>query len=247
MKNLALAMCAAVALVACGGDYNVRPVQSNDSRHVLEKNYTLGQTQTAYVGQPVVRVKDYDVRSAGQAFAAPIEFTASMKGSPDVHYPAGTKILAGSMMDYEGKTYFMASPTPALPDAVRLLIAQNGSYSGLAVTWDESVFEPCEDTDIVCVKPSKIAFDPTTIDNIVKGTSFINFELIYSGASKDTINLLYREYTPDDLARAAFSQNLTYDRSSSSIRFRDLQIRVIEATNESMRYVVEADGIDQGD
>lgn len=63
-------------------------------------------------------------------------------------------------------------------------------------------------------------------------------ELVYSGASKGTIKLLYREFS-NDLARPAFSQDLTYDLADGDeIGFRGARFKVLKATNTSIRYVV---------
>ena len=66
-------------------------------------------------------------------------------------------------------------------------------------------------------------------------------ELIYSGKSGDTIKLVYREYL-DGLARPAFTQDLEYDLSESkTIAFKTLVIDVLEATNSSIRFIVQSD------
>jgi hypothetical protein len=67
---------------------------------------------------------------------------------------------------------------------------------------------------------------------------FRKFELVYSGRTGDSIRIAYREYSPQDLARTAFFQELTYSVSEPVIRFRDLEITVSEATNSSIKFVV---------
>ena len=74
---------------------------------------------------------------------------------------------------------------------------------------------------------------------------FVNFELVYGGATRDAIQLLYREYTQSDLARPAFSQTLVYDKSDDAIRFRNLQLHVHEASNDRIRFTVTSDGRDE--
>ena len=74
------------------------------------------------------------------------------------------------------------------------------------------------------------------VDKIV--TSQTNFvqELIYNGRSGDTLKFIYRELA-DNLLRAAFSQDIQYDLSQSSeIGFKDVRIKVIEASNTSITY-----------
>lgn len=63
-------------------------------------------------------------------------------------------------------------------------------------------------------------------------------EFIYSGVSKGTIKLSYREFI-DDLARPSFTQELTYDLAEGDeIGFRGARFRVLKATNTSIRYIV---------
>jgi len=81
---------------------------------------------------------------------------------------------------------------------------------------------------------------PSTQIDASKG--FVNFELVYSGTTRESFQLLYREYTKDDLARPAFSQTLVYEKERASIRFRNLQIDVHEASNEKIRFNIISDG-----
>ncbi len=67
------------------------------------------------------------------------------------------------------------------------------------------------------------------------------YELVYVGLTGSTIRLMYREYS-NNFARPAFSQDLTYDLSQSKIiTFRSYRIRVLEATNDSLKFVVLSD------
>ena len=76
--------------------------------------------------------------------------------------------------------------------------------------------------------------------NIEKGS--FSAELIYTGMTGKTIRLTYREYT-DDMARPAFFQDLTYELTDSKIiMFRTIKIKVLEATNSYISFIVEDDG-----
>jgi hypothetical protein len=62
--------------------------------------------------------------------------------------------------------------------------------------------------------------------------------LIYNGRTGDTINVGYREFS-NDTARPAFSNEIQYDLSVSDVvGYQNARIRVIQATNTSIRYVV---------
>jgi hypothetical protein len=61
-------------------------------------------------------------------------------------------------------------------------------------------------------------------------------QLIYQGRSGSSLKLSYREFT-GDLARPAFSQDLTFDLSDGAvIGAKGARVEVLEATNTSIRY-----------
>ena len=68
---------------------------------------------------------------------------------------------------------------------------------------------------------------------------FFRKEIVYQGAAGGILRLMYREFG-DDLARPAFSQELTYDWSGDplSIAVKGARIEVLEAGNQGIRYRV---------
>ena len=66
-------------------------------------------------------------------------------------------------------------------------------------------------------------------------------ELIYTGRSGTTVHISYREYKKD-FARPAFFQELRYDIAQSNIIvFKQYKIKIIEATNEYIKFIVLTD------
>ena len=66
--------------------------------------------------------------------------------------------------------------------------------------------------------------------------------LTYTGKSGSVVKVSYREYA-GDLARPAYSLELEYDLDESpSMNFRSLKMEVIEASNESITFVIVDDG-----
>ncbi|TNF52589.1 hypothetical protein EP227_07130 [bacterium] len=64
-------------------------------------------------------------------------------------------------------------------------------------------------------------------------------ELIYKGRSGDTLHLLYRK---EDFEWPALYQDLTFDMGTSDIIvFKNFRIRVLEATNNDIRFIVLQD------
>lgn len=85
---------------------------------------------------------------------------------------------------------------------------------------------PLNDIDIT---PSKV--------NLINNTNFKQ-ELIYNGKSGNVIRLMYREFS-GDMARPAFSQDLTYDLAESRIiGFQGVRLEVIKTTNIKITYKV---------
>lgn len=82
---------------------------------------------------------------------------------------------------------------------------------------------------------SERTFDKTDID-----APSPKKELIFQGGVDGReVKMLYREFTRDNLARPAFSQNLSYDISKDRvIGFQSLRIEVLEITPTSIRYRV---------
>jgi len=67
----------------------------------------------------------------------------------------------------------------------------------------------------------------------------IKYELLYSGYSKGVLKLTYREFV-NDLARASFYQDATYDYTGgqSEISFKGARILIIAADNNKIHYKV---------
>ena len=67
------------------------------------------------------------------------------------------------------------------------------------------------------------------------------YELLYQGVDGNVARIAYREYT-DNLARPAFSQDLSYTLSdgTTSISFREVSITIQDANNNDITYTVES-------
>ena len=63
-------------------------------------------------------------------------------------------------------------------------------------------------------------------------------ELVYNGRVGNNIKFIYREFS-DDMARPAFTQEVQYDYSESpEIGFKALRMKIIDATNINITYVL---------
>ena len=159
--------------------------------------------------------------------------------APDEHFRQGDQFIVTGTNERGGQQYrVVQAPRPAIA-MLRFLINADGSFDGRALglggAYMGYTYRP---------EPESVRLQANTASTVLSDRGFTNYEIIYTGASGDTITMMYREFTPQDMARPAYTQNLTYARNSEYVRFRDVRIRVLEATNEQLRYVVESDGRD---
>jgi hypothetical protein len=70
-----------------------------------------------------------------------------------------------------------------------------------------------------------------------------SYQIIYTGINDVSLNMTYREYTKDDLAKPAFFQNITYKADAKQIRFKDFLIQIHDVTNENITYTILEDGL----
>ena len=74
------------------------------------------------------------------------------------------------------------------------------------------------------------------VTKVVESRSNFIQELIYNGRVGSNLKFTYREFS-DDIFHPAFTQDIQYDYSESSIiGFKDLQFEIIDATNAQLTY-----------
>lgn len=247
MNPKVLFVCAAIgALAGCGVSTAVmRPVPpaptQSQSRTVIDRNYTLGVEQSAYVGEAIVRVRDRIIVTETQTNVLVPDRAFVWTGATRVPWSvAANQPLTVSGIILHNSEQYRLLPTPHAP-CCALMVRMDGTSRG-------DVYMPANGTVIsgwesMALTPPDVRFEmkSATSERELPGTT--NFELVYTGAAGDSLTFLYREYTPNDLARDAFSQQLTYSRREPEIRFRKLLVRVVAVDNQSIRYVVIEDGL----
>lgn len=211
-----------------------------DSKHIFVKNYELKEKLSINVGDTVVRVKDYDVIIYHAKELTPDkDFNiGSWAGDTYLSGSAGTPItVVGSVKDKD-KTYHLL---PSVAYGLLIPINNNGLYEGGSASRSGSQIY-LKGTGIIQIAPKDTIFTPSKTEKVDSSAGYINYEIVFTGISSDSINLLYREYTPDDMARPAFYQNLTYPIGTEIVQFKKIKIRIDHIDQGSMTYAVLEDG-----
>ncbi|WP_282010022.1 hypothetical protein [Nitrospina watsonii] len=226
-------------LSSCGVKIVPKSNYHNEPKHISKKNYIIDQKTAAFVGQEMIRVKDYWVKEVKENFMLannPFSITGGIvkiSGDPNTKYG----IQGETNINGKRLTVLKVPGSPA--GAYGLLVERNGSPHNQVIN--------ILNNNVVIfytfsISPSNLKF-LQPIKQIVDGErGFINYELVFGGTDGKSITITYREYTANDMARPAFYQNLVYDINQKTIRFRDTVIKVDSVSNEEIIYTVIADG-----
>jgi len=225
----------------------VTPVENNGKRSkIYAKTYSIGKQIIAYIGQPMVRWQEgWDTGKEYIVFEDDFSLNFYYKEPPLGNYRScsivGKKGYQSAILfltEYEDKKYFIVDRECDSGTWVGLLIGEDGKLNESIIA-DAGHFIGYKLEDVT-ISP------PTTHFELYSGPDMrggLSRELIFGGVNNVSINVTYREYTPDDMARQAFFQNIIYQTSAEIIRFQDFKIKVHEVTNEKIVFTVIDDGL----
>ena len=180
--------------------------------------YKLGDQVTASTGSVMFSVFSLYKR---EAYRPRYKFTAYFPGIGDVSVqPTSVWIVRGVRSD----------------GLINIVCPEIGWRAEIYITKEGMVQETFRDKEKL-----KDGYLFEKIDDVLDDAPYLNHfraDLIYNGISKNTIRVTYREYVKD-MARPAFFQEMIYDLDESdTINFKSIHIRVIQATNSHIRFVV---------
>jgi hypothetical protein len=208
-----------------------------------EQNYKINEPKTVFVGETMIKRRDYYARHVSQndmivpSNDCAIIFSRIIGPTRQTSFKRGQEIKIIGEIDLEGSfcRFFPFTEFSALVFPSGELVKNKFAFNDPLIGWRVVVGSN------VRVEPETTRFSAKSRDEIDATKPFVNFEVLYTGRSGNTINLVYREYTPDDLAKSAFFQNLSYDATATTIRFRKLRIEVSQADNEKITFTVLED------
>ncbi|MEE2567749.1 hypothetical protein [Hyphobacterium marinum] len=219
---------------ACASvQYDAGPAFLGSEQH-SERNYTINEETSAFVGNPMIRVQDYRIdRFSSSEVEIVNDFYYNGFGI-NTNFRAGERYRLGgrTILDGEEHQFFVFG-------MYGILFDQSGALQ-------DSVLNLSAYPPVYLVYSYETDGGPGSVQPVVDERTNIeaegqNYEIIYSGRDENSIRMSYREYTDANLARQSFFQDLTYPASSQTIRFRDIVIQVYEANSEQIRFSVTAD------
>jgi len=256
MKKLSLISAIILFVSSCATNHELikferDQVDSVDRiERVFDKNYEVNVPKTVFVGDPMIRVKDYYTSTSSGKRLEVIE---------DSNYPENV----GKLFNICGKTEdkllivqialvpkkFTCDIDPTRKDQYTYGILVDRSSMKAIQTWsklskyDSNTMQ--KNTGEISLYLWDMVFKELEDTSIDKSRGYDNFEIIYSGISnQNTLRTLYREYSSSDLARSDFFQELTYPLDKNVIRFKDIEIDLISVENDKVTFKVISDNRD---
>lgn len=250
MKSKQSLIYVVVTLLFCifsvGCAQTIRPMASYSypAERVLIKNYTLNENKSVAVGEQVIVHKDYYAFKRVVNKFVPNQDFSIVARSWSLSGKKNGLIPVQGIAEYNGKEYYLLPLNNRPGYGFSLLIDKDGSFSKKSTlvtpVYGQLKIIPRE-WDWVVVNPPDVKFTLAIEEVVDKSAGFTNFELIYTGKNNQSLTFLYREYTPEDMIRAAYSQNLVYSVDSTTIKFRKIKLKIDKVTDDGLEYTVVED------
>lgn len=193
---------------------------------VLSPN--IGETGNAQVGDPIISMA-HTLSTPAISFRNACTFSEKYDrpGTGVVEY----KVESGAVFTQDN----MSNGVPGYCGQSAQNTPPLGFISGrhcVAVSGETLV--PFPKSEMIVQSDCRVAASRVTVE----ASDSVKRELLYDGKSGTTLHLSYREFVKD-LARPAFTQELSYDiRDDRIIGFKGARVEVIDANNTSLRYRV---------
>jgi hypothetical protein len=214
-----------------------------------EKNYTIGVEKTVNVGDSVAIRRSFFYKEAERSdrVKASGDFEAQVK------FPLAAPVIYRGQ---EGEELQVVGTTTVDKKPCRIIsmgVARTGVPAGMLVSveTEQPTGKGVGVNGYGAWTTTGVSFSIDRPDTrfpivkrveVVKDKPYENWEIIFTGRVGQNITLMYREFTPDDLAKPAFYQNLTYNlENEKTFQFRKLRVEVVRVTNEAITFKVISD------
>ena len=226
-----------ILIVGCTSTMKMEGVDKGEIRNIDFKSYTLDNPFTVYVGDSVLSRKSYEAVVRKDKLEALNSFT--LKG--------GIATTSITLIGDKGDSYSIAGKNEKghyvarIPNSIFMFgVNEQGR-------WDNTVMSSSYWTSPIGsggqykIEPEDTMFKVVESVTPVSELGYINHELIFTGVGANGITLLYREYTFENRARSAFSQELVYPKDSKNIRFRNYLLTILSVNSSELSVIVESE------
>lgn len=224
------------SLIGCAKPVEIMELPPVEPERTSVKNYEIGRLQLAYVGDAIIKAKDYWVHHDTKSKIRCLnDFTLQHPFGSHSGARGDTYEITGTIMDEDKKQYLVKFPNM---DNLNFGITETAQWANFVI----------DDTNewrgsIMSLTPEDTTFEFVDQRQIDESYGFVNFEIIYYGMANNAVKLLYLEYTPEDTKHPAIHRTLTYPVDTDIIRFRQIRIKIHQITRESLSYTVLEDGL----
>lgn len=230
-----------LAIVGCTS--SLSPIAKDEPvEHRLNRNYRLGESMSVNVGEPMVVVQDFWLTTKRTPFAAPdrkVEVKLAgyygALGSPNYVLEGGDLCVVRGEKVIDGVNYTVVGAP------IGFLVKSDGTINKTQIYWHPNPAVNGAVASATISAPS-VSFAMQTVQTALLTKVYVNYEVIYTGVNASGLNLTYREFSPEGLARVAFFQNLTYEVGVKNISFKNFKIAVESANSEKIVFRVVEDG-----
>lgn len=232
------------------GCVSIKPPTNSvgDFKIAAEKNYALNVESTVNVGEPIIVRKSYSFREVESFDRAQVLNDFEAHGKVPLNSEVVRQAGTGEILPVVGTTVVKKNSCRI----VLLGVTNNNLPIGLLVrvesgevigaVWRNGFGSWGTGTLSYTITPQNTTFAPVKSVVVAKDKPYENFEIIFTGRIGQNATFLYREFSPDDLAKPAFYQNLTYNlETEDTVQFKKLRIKVLKVSNESIEFKVLSD------
>ena len=218
------------------------PIKPEESRslgikQIFEKNYIIGSKNIVNVGDPMVKLQDYWISTTELAVAIPSRSITVSGGPISTTMIGGNKYLIKGRYRIEDTEYLVVGDNGVLirtdGSIHNRLAAEVPGKGYVTIIYTMNISDPT------------VTFTRDTEQRIDGLRGYKNFELLYTGKNASGINLTYREFSPEGIAKVAFFQNLTYEKSASTITFKNYKIVIHESSSDAITFTIISDGLSE--
>lgn len=220
------------------------------TKRVKRTNFERGVQRVARVGEPILRTQIYDVHTfQTNTVKASDNFTLSggatnIRINKDQIYPiVGTITLDDRVFDVVkvgakdgniGRNRIFDEVRVGDYDGA-LIDARGNIYHKLVAVRDgrASVLN-----HRFFVRPTTATFKPTVTNRVIRGRDSFDYELRFDGLHDGTIYTTYLDFKPLTKEKAGQFRSLTYPEGASVIRVHDIDVKIIDVTEDRIEYIV---------